>query len=72
MDYQTSSTNKKKNYGPSADILQNIPNIDRNHDPMAEYRRPTIADRENDYQKKRRMIPGMISPERVDYFADGK
>lgn len=71
MDYQTSSTNKKKTYGPSADILQNIPNIDRNHDPMAEHRRPTIADRENDYQKKRRMIPGMISPERVDYFADG-
>ena len=39
---------------------------------MAEYRRPTIADRENEYQKKRRMMPGMISPERLDYFADGK
>ena len=82
---------KLKQYGPSADILQNIPNIDRvrkianflyfliifqsfiqNHDPLAEHRRPTIADRENEYQQKRRMIPGMISPERLDYFADGK
>ena len=39
---------------------------------MAEHRRPTIADRENDYQKKRRLMPGRMSPERVDYFADGK
>ena len=81
-----------KQYGPSGDILQNIPNIDRvrrslfrfqrpfellrlflqNFDPLAEHRRPTIADRENDYQKKRRMVVGAISPERVDYFADGK
>jgi len=29
-DYQSSLTNLKlKQYGPSADILQNIPNIDR-------------------------------------------
>jgi splicing factor 3B subunit 1 len=39
---------------------------------LAEHRRPTIADRENEYQKKRRMVQGAISPERVDYFADGK
>ena len=39
---------------------------------MAEHRRPTIADRENDYQKKRRMVVGALSPERLDYFADGK
>ncbi len=39
---------------------------------MAEHRRPTIADRENEYQKKRRIVQGAISPERVDYFADGK
>ncbi|CAF3330019.1 unnamed protein product [Rotaria sp. Silwood1] len=72
-DYQapSSSNIKLKNYGPSADILQNIPNIDRSHDPLAEHRRPTIADRENEYQKRRRMIPGRISPERIDYFAHG-
>ena len=39
---------------------------------MAEHRRPTIADRENEYQKKRRMVQGAISPERLDPFADGK
>ncbi|CAF1667606.1 unnamed protein product, partial [Adineta ricciae] len=70
-NYQTSLSNMKlKQYGPSADIRQNIPNVDKNYDPLAEYRRPTIADRENEYQKKRRMQPGMISPERLDYFAD--
>ncbi|CAF2363411.1 unnamed protein product [Rotaria sp. Silwood2] len=71
-DYQSSLSNMKlKQYGPSTDILQNIPNIDRSHDPLAEHRRPTIADRENEYQKKRRMVPGRLSPERIDYFADG-
>ncbi|CAF2070881.1 unnamed protein product [Rotaria magnacalcarata] len=72
VDYQPSVSNpKSKQFGPSAEILQNIPNFDRNHDPLAENRRPTIADRENEYQKKRRVAPGRISPERLDYFADG-
>ncbi|CAF3643494.1 unnamed protein product [Adineta steineri] len=71
-EYQSSLSNMKlKQYGPTADIRQNIPNIDQNFDPLAEHRRPTIADRENEYQKKRRMVPGRISPERLDYFADG-
>jgi hypothetical protein len=39
---------------------------------LAEHRRPTIADRENEYQQKQRMVQGAISSERVDYFADGK
>jgi len=51
-DDQTAiTTMRTRQYGPTADILQNIPNIDRNHDPLAEHRRPTIADRENEYQK---------------------
>ena len=29
MDYTSALAGKKKTYGPSADILQNIPNIDR-------------------------------------------
>jgi hypothetical protein len=28
-DYQSSAVPKKTQYGPSSDILQNIPNIDR-------------------------------------------
>lgn len=39
------------------------------YDPFADRRRPTIAEKEDEYrQKRRRMI---ISPERVDPFAEG-
>lgn len=42
---------------------------DKDYDPFADKRRPTIADREDEYrQKRRRMI---ISPERMDPFAEG-
>ena len=36
-------------------------------DPMAESRIPRVADRENDYQMKRRQL--VISPERHDPFS---
>jgi splicing factor 3B subunit 1 len=36
---------------------------------MADYRRPTIADREDEYRAKR--LQAVISPARVDPFADG-
>lgn len=38
-------------------------------DPFADRRRPTIADREDEYRQKRRRF--VISPERADPFADG-
>lgn len=42
---------------------------EKDYDPFADRRRPTIADREDEYrQKRRRMI---ISPERSDPFAQG-
>lgn len=42
----------------------------KDFDPLADRKRPTIADREDEYrQKRRRMI---ISPERIDPFADGE
>lgn len=37
---------------------------------MAQYKRPTIADREDEY-RARRMVQ-VISPERNDPFADGR
>ncbi|MCL4128243.1 UNVERIFIED_CONTAM: hypothetical protein GTU68_042963, partial [Idotea baltica] len=43
--------------------------VDKDHDPMAQYKRPTIADREDEYRARRRMQA--ISPERFDHFADG-
>lgn len=38
-------------------------------DPLADRRRPTIADREDEYKQKRRRV--IISPERADPFAEG-
>ncbi|KAK8737054.1 hypothetical protein OTU49_004777, partial [Cherax quadricarinatus] len=42
--------------------------VDKDHDPMAQYKRPTIADREDEYRARR--IMQVISPERMDPFAD--
>ena len=44
--------------------------IGEDFDPFAEHRRPTIADREDEYRAKRRKM--VISPERADPFAEGK
>lgn len=43
---------------------------DKDFDPFADRRRPTIAEREDEYKQKRRKM--IISPERVDPFADGE
>nr|CAG4642280.1 EOG090X00GC [Evadne anonyx] len=53
---------------PSA-ILNDIAGSGEDFDPFAEHRRPTIADREDEYRAKRRKM--VISPERVDPFAEG-
>ena len=44
--------------------------VGEDFDPFAEHRRPTIADREDEYRAKRRKM--IISPERLDPFAEGK
>lgn len=38
-------------------------------DPFADRRRPTVAEKEDEYRQKRRRL--VISPERADPFADG-
>lgn len=43
---------------------------EKDYDPFADRRRATIADREDEYRQKRRRL--IISPERVDPFADGE
>jgi hypothetical protein len=42
---------------------------EKDYDPFAERRRPTVAEKEDEYRQKRRMM--IISPERVDPFAEG-
>ncbi|XP_058806237.1 splicing factor 3B subunit 1 isoform X1 [Phymastichus coffea] len=69
-DYEpTTFSSNKKGFNAPAALLNDIAQSEKDYDPFADRRRPTIADREDEYrQRKRRMI---ISPERVDPFAEG-
>jgi hypothetical protein len=42
---------------------------EKDYDPFAERRQLTVAEKEDEYRQKRRMM--IISPERVDPFAEG-
>ncbi|KAK0160508.1 hypothetical protein PV328_007912 [Microctonus aethiopoides] len=69
-DYEPSAftTNKRPGFTAPAALLNDVAQSEKEYDPFADRRRPTIADREDEYrQKRRRMI---ISPERVDPFAE--
>nr|SVE88460.1 EOG090X00GC [Daphnia sinensis]SVE89704.1 EOG090X00GC [Daphnia sinensis]SVE90333.1 EOG090X00GC [Daphnia sinensis] len=57
----------RQTFTAPAAILNEVAGED--FDPFAEHRRPTIADREDEYRAKRRKL--IISPERVDPFAEG-
>ncbi|XP_055012832.1 splicing factor 3B subunit 1 isoform X4 [Boleophthalmus pectinirostris] len=60
---------KKPGYHAPVAILNAIPQSDEQYDPFAEHRPQKIADREDDYKTRRMMM--IISPERLDPFADG-
>ncbi|XP_071445773.1 splicing factor 3B subunit 1 isoform X1 [Hetaerina americana] len=70
-EYDTVSFGQSKRPGftaPAA-LLNDIAQSEKDYDPFAERRRPTVAEKDDEYrQKRRRMI---ISPERVDPFAEG-
>lgn len=61
------SAGGRQSFTAPAAILKET--IGEDFDPFAEHRRPTIADREDEYRAKRRKM--VISPERVDPFAEG-
>lgn len=61
---------KRTTYTAPISVLKDVTQGKEDVDPMADRRRPTIADREDEYRQKRRRI--IISPERADPFADGK
>lgn len=69
-DYElTTFTQKKPEYNAPVALLNDIAVSEKDYDPFAETRRPTIAEKEDEYrQKRRRMI---ISPDRIDPFAEG-
>uniref|UniRef100_A0A8C9ZGK6 Splicing factor 3b subunit 1 n=1 Tax=Sander lucioperca TaxID=283035 RepID=A0A8C9ZGK6_SANLU len=60
---------KKPGYHAPVAILNAIPQSDEQYDPFAEHRPPKIAEREDEYKARRRQM--IISPERLDPFADG-
>ncbi|XP_055840531.1 splicing factor 3B subunit 1 isoform X1 [Episyrphus balteatus] len=60
---------KRTTYTAPKAVLKEVTQGKEDFDPMADRRRPTIADREDEYRQKRRRI--LISPERADPFADG-
>ncbi|KAF0294033.1 Splicing factor 3B subunit 1 [Amphibalanus amphitrite] len=59
----------KRSFNAPAALLNDIPQAEQDYDPFADRRRPTIADREDEYRARRRQM--VISPERLDPFADG-
>ncbi|TKS67867.1 Splicing factor 3B subunit 1 [Collichthys lucidus] len=72
-DEEDSSTSllgqKKPGYHAPVAILNAIPQSDEQYDPFAEHRPQKIAEREDEYKARRRQM--IISPERLDPFADG-
>ncbi|KAH8323535.1 hypothetical protein KR067_013215, partial [Drosophila pandora] len=60
---------KRTTYTAPTSVLKDVTTGKEDVDPLADRRRPTIADREDEYRQKRRRI--IISPERADPFADG-
>ncbi|XP_013785370.1 splicing factor 3B subunit 1 isoform X1 [Limulus polyphemus] len=70
-DYETTSLmqNKRTGYTAPTAFLSDVIGSDKDYDPFAERRIPRIADREDEYRAQRRKM--MISPERLDPFADG-
>ncbi|XP_060636999.1 splicing factor 3B subunit 1 isoform X1 [Anolis sagrei] len=70
-DYSSTSLlgQKKPGYHAPVALLNDIPQSTEQYDPFAEHRPQKIADREDEYKNRRRMM--IISPERLDPFADG-
>ncbi|GIY82436.1 splicing factor 3B subunit 1 [Caerostris darwini] len=69
-DYETTTlmNNKKASFTAPAAFLQELRG-DKDYDPFGERKVPRIVDREDEYRAQRRKF--MISPERLDPFADG-
>uniref|UniRef100_A0A8D8TJV7 Splicing factor 3B subunit 1 n=1 Tax=Cacopsylla melanoneura TaxID=428564 RepID=A0A8D8TJV7_9HEMI len=70
-DYQTSlNQNKRSGYTAPAALLNDIAQSEKDYDPFADKRQKTIAEKEDEYRAMRRRM--IISPERVDPFAEGR
>ncbi len=61
----------RPNYTAPLSVLNDIPQAEKDHDPFAEHKRPTIAERQSHNEYFRKQPKLVMSPERVDFFADG-
>eukprot|EP00794_Sanderia_malayensis_P003634 gene3634-4149_t len=69
-DYSSNiSSGRLSSFTAPAHILNDIQKESQNVDPFAAHKRPTIADREDEYRARRRQL--VISPDRQDPFAGG-
>ncbi|XP_065366144.1 splicing factor 3B subunit 1 isoform X1 [Calliphora vicina] len=60
---------KRTTYTAPKSVMNDVTQGKEDVDPLADRRRATIADREDEYKQKRRRV--IISPERADPFAEG-
>ncbi|XP_046992506.1 splicing factor 3B subunit 1 [Schistocerca americana] len=68
-DVVSFSQNKRAGYTAPAALLNDVAQSEKDYDPFAERRRPTVAEKEDEYRQRRRHM--IISPERADPFAEG-
>ncbi|XP_047135870.1 splicing factor 3B subunit 1 isoform X1 [Hydra vulgaris] len=70
-DYSSAplGTSKLSSFTAPQAVLKDLAKNGADVDPFAATRKPTIAERQNEYQQRMRNL--MISPARVDPFADG-
>ena len=60
---------KRATYTAPLAVIKDVPSSEENFDPLADRKRARIIDREDDYRKRR--MNQIISPVRVDPFANG-
>ncbi|XP_074601246.1 pre-mRNA processing factor 4 kinase [Brevipalpus obovatus] len=60
-------SNNNNNHNKARHFADDL--VDHDHDPLAQRRVPRIADREDEYRARRQKL--IISPPRIDPFADG-
>ena len=68
-DDMSAQPQKRSTYTAPLALLNHEPEPD-DYDPFAEHKRPKIVDREDEY-RQRRIRNAIISPARIDPFADG-
>ncbi|CAH0385050.1 unnamed protein product [Bemisia tabaci] len=68
-EYDPVSFSKRPGYTAPAALLNDIVQSEKDYDPFADRRQKTVAEKEDEYRAMRRRM--IISPERIDPFAEG-